>query len=87
MGLVKFDGMRAIGASGNPGLACQAGYTIVLGIKQLGFNLNFAPLADTWSNPSSEVMRDHAFSSAQRLRPKRFRLRSGDSRAADRSIL
>ena len=63
MGLVEFDSMNQIGASGNLGLAYQAGYTIGRGIKDLGFNLDFAPVADIYSNPQNQVVKDRAFSS------------------------
>ena len=36
--------------------------TIASDIKGLGFNLDFAPVADTWSNPSNEVIGTRAYS-------------------------
>lgn len=36
--------------------------TIANDMKELGFNLNFAPVADVWSNPENTVIGDRAFS-------------------------
>lgn len=63
MGMVDFDTMNKIGATGNTGLAYQVGCTIGSEIRELGFNLDFAPVADTYLNPQNQVVLDRSFSS------------------------
>ncbi len=46
-----------IGASGNCDLAYQAGSTIGAYLSALGFNLDFAPVADVWSNKKNTVVK------------------------------
>lgn len=53
--------MSDIGASGDTEQARQAGETIGTYLSELGFNLDFAPDADVWSNPANEIVRYRSF--------------------------
>lgn len=63
MGTTAFPPMGAIGESGDVQQAYDAGYTIGTEIAELGFNLDFAPVADVNSNPENPVIGTRAFSS------------------------
>ncbi|MBA7466394.1 Beta-hexosaminidase [subsurface metagenome] len=56
-------GNIALGASGLPQDAFLTGYYIGEELKGLGINMNFAPTADVYSNPSASVIGPRAFSS------------------------
>ena len=45
------------------GAAYNYGYDISLRLKELGINMNFAPVADIWSNKANTVIGDRAFGS------------------------
>lgn len=59
--------MSEIGASGNCDLAYQAGGTIGAYLADLGFNLDFAPVADVWSNEKNTVVKYRSFGSDAEL--------------------
>jgi len=59
-------GNIALGASGLPQDALLTGYYIGRELKSLGFNMNFAPTTDVYSNPSATVIGPRAFSSDPR---------------------
>lgn len=61
MGTTSFPAMLTVGASGHDAVY-QAGLTIGTEIQQFGFNLDFAPVADVYSNPANTVIGDRAFS-------------------------
>lgn len=63
MGTTAFPAMGTIGASGQQEQAYHVGRTIGSEILELGFNLDFAPVADVFSNPSNTVIGNRAFSS------------------------
>ena len=63
MGTTAFPPMGEIGATGDPAQAYNVGLTIGRDIRQFGFNLDFAPVADVNSNPNNPVIKDRAFSS------------------------
>ena len=44
------------------GTALQNAQTIATDLHSLGFNLDFAPVADTWSNPENRVIAKRAYS-------------------------
>ncbi len=44
------------------GTAYNNAYTIASDIRSIGFNLDFAPVADTWSNSANEVIGTRAYS-------------------------
>lgn len=59
--------MQKIGETGNPQAAYDAAYTIGGYIKEYGFNLDFAPVADINTNPENIVIGDRAFGSKPEL--------------------
>lgn len=63
MGTTSFPPMGIIGESKDVQQAYDAGYTIGTEIAALGFNLDFAPVADVNSNPDNPVIGTRAFSS------------------------
>ena len=66
-GAVNVGNMSAIGATGDTERAYLAGAAIGTYLKDLGFNLDFAPVADVWSNPSNTVVKYRAFGSDPEL--------------------
>lgn len=58
----KMDGAGAIGETGNPENAYQAGTTIGATLSGLGFNLDFAPVADL-ANVEGSIMEGRAYGS------------------------
>ena len=62
MGTTSFPGMKNIGSTGDSNQAYTVGYTIGNECKELGFNLDFAPVADVFSNPENTVIGNRAFS-------------------------
>lgn len=59
--------MSEIGASGDCDLAYLAGCTIGVYLTDLGFNLDFAPVADVWSNKKNTVVKYRSFGSDAEL--------------------
>ena len=59
--------MQSIGDTGDPQNAYDAGYTIGGYVKEFGFNLDFAPVADVNTNPDNLVIGDRAFGSDPQL--------------------
>lgn len=55
--------MYEIGQSGRPERAYEAMKATGESLKALGFNVDFAPVADIWSNPLNTVIGDRAFAS------------------------
>ncbi|MCD7822512.1 MAG: glycoside hydrolase family 3 protein [Oscillospiraceae bacterium] len=62
MGTTKFPSMKTVGNTGDRDVAYNVGYTIGTEILELGFNLDFAPVADVDSNPDNTVIGNRAFS-------------------------
>lgn len=62
MGTTRFPAMGDIGRTGDATQAYQAGMTIGTDLKALGFNLDFAPVADVNSNPDNPVIGTRSFS-------------------------
>lgn len=54
--------MLEVGASGKTREARRAGRTIGSDLSALGFNMDFAPVCDVFSNPQNTVIGDRAFS-------------------------
>lgn len=54
--VTTFPPMKEIGATGNPQNAFDAGKTIADDIAKLGFNLDFAPVADIVTNPANTII-------------------------------
>lgn len=63
MGTTDFPNMGTIGKTGDPAAAYEVGATIGKDISALGFNLDFAPVADVDSNPDNPVIGPRAFHS------------------------
>lgn len=61
--LPQFKSAAAVGASGDPADGLEMGSVIGAYLKQYGFNLNFAPVADVNTNPKNTVIGNRAFSS------------------------
>ncbi len=55
--------MRDVGAAGDPVGAQSAGAYIGAYLKNLGFNLDFAPVADVLTNPDNQVVKRRSFGS------------------------
>lgn len=63
METTSFPSMQVIGDTGETSNAYEVGYTIGKEIAELGFNLDFAPVADVYSNPENTVIGSRAFGS------------------------
>ncbi len=61
LGTTEFDPMYNYRAYG-PVRARSNAKTIAGDIRSFGFNLDFAPVADTWSNPQNSIIGDRAYS-------------------------
>lgn len=71
-GTGKFDvpeveRMADIGAAKDVQTAYEAGSKIGNYLYELGFNVDFAPVADVWSNPENEVVKERSFGSDPEL--------------------
>ncbi|MDQ2087119.1 beta-N-acetylhexosaminidase [Herbivorax sp. ANBcel31] len=63
MGITKLPSAQEIGETNNPDLAYQIGNKLGTELSSLGFNMNFAPVADVNTNPENPVIGDRAFGS------------------------
>lgn len=61
--LPAYESAAAVGASGDTAAAETMGRTIGAYLKEYGFNLDFAPVADVNTNPGNPIIGDRAFSS------------------------
>lgn len=59
--------MKTIGESEDPQNAYHVGVIIGTYLSELGFNLDFAPVADVLTNPENEVVADRSFGSDHSL--------------------
>lgn len=62
-GIESFPDMSAIGAEGDPKKAYEVGSRIGTYLSELGFNLDFAPVADVLTNPDNTVVARRSFAS------------------------
>ena len=62
--LPKYKNAATVGASENPEDAREMGQTIGSYLKEYGFNVDFAPVADVNTNPDNPVIGKRAFSSS-----------------------
>ena len=60
-GIPYVQDMYTIGTSGDSGQAYQTGKIIGRYMKELNFNVDFAPVADIFSNPANTVIGNRAF--------------------------
>ncbi len=63
----KYESMEAIGDTGDPENAYEAASTIGGYIKEYGFTMDFAPVADINTNPENIVIGNRAFGSEPEL--------------------
>lgn len=61
-GLPKFESAAAVGASGSAAEAENMGRTIGAYLADYGFTVDFAPVADVYTNPANTVIGSRAFS-------------------------
>lgn len=62
MGVTWFDPAASYGESGDVAQVYNAGKTIAQELGELGFNLDFAPVADIVTNPNNTEIGDRAYS-------------------------
>lgn len=65
-GLPKFESAAAVGASGSAADAENMGRTIGAYLTDYGFTVDFAPVADVYTNPANTVIGSRAFSTDAR---------------------
>ena len=65
--LKQFKSMASIGATKDTSKALEVGTVIGTYLKEYGFNLDFAPVADVNTNPKNIVIGDRAFGSDPQL--------------------
>lgn len=63
MGTTKFPSMATIGETGDPSQAYTVGDTVGREISELGFNLDFAPVADLSTNEDNTEIGERSFGS------------------------
>lgn len=63
----EFDDMRVYGEEGDPDKAYEIGETLAKELTALGFNLDFAPVADVLTNEDNTVVADRSFGSDPEL--------------------
>ena len=61
-GLPRYESAAAVGASGNASDAESMGQTIGAYLADYGFTVDFAPVADVYTNPANTVIGSRAFS-------------------------
>lgn len=59
--LMELPGAGSIGEINDTGFANRIGGMIAVKIKAFGFNMNFAPVLDIWSNPGNTVIGDRSY--------------------------
>ncbi len=62
-GLPRYDSAATVGATGDTAVALKMGQTIGGYLRDYGFNMDFAPVADVNTNPDNPVIGSRAFSS------------------------
>ena len=60
--LPQYDSAAAVGATGDPEAARQMGRTIGAYLREYGFTMDFAPVADVYTNSANTVIGTRAFS-------------------------
>lgn len=63
----KFPNMAEVGASGDPVHAARVGTSIGSYLHEIGFNLDFAPVADVLTNPKNTAIGKRSFGSDPEL--------------------
>ena len=62
-GVANMGPMMNVGATGDVNVAAYAGTYLSAYLKSLGFNMDMAPVADVYTNPSNTVIGNRAFGS------------------------
>jgi beta-N-acetylhexosaminidase len=60
-GSPRFPSNKALGEQGDPDYSFTIGQEIGAALAAFGFNMNFAPVLDIFSNPQNEVIGDRSF--------------------------
>lgn len=63
IGVTAYSDMRDYGEKGDPEAAYDIGLTLGTELKELGFNLDFAPVADVLTNEENTVVQKRSFGS------------------------
>lgn len=66
-GVTDVGNMSEIGATGDTQNAFNAGSTIGSYLNTLGFNMDFAPVADVLTNPDNTIVKDRSFGADSQL--------------------
>ncbi len=61
LGTTGYEPMRTYGDAGDEEPVCQIGRTLAKDLLSLGFNVDFAPVADVISNPDNNEIGDRSF--------------------------
>lgn len=61
LGTTAFEDMRTYGDAGDAAKAYEIGTTLAAELKEVGFNVDFAPVADVISNEENTVIGDRSF--------------------------
>ncbi|MGL5750355.1 MAG: glycoside hydrolase family 3 N-terminal domain-containing protein, partial [Paraclostridium sp.] len=64
---IKFKSAKEIGETGDLDYAYENGENIGMTLKEHGFNMDFAPVLDIYSNPKNTVIGDRAFGSDEKI--------------------
>ena len=67
MGTTKHPPMQVIGATNNPDEAYKIGEQLAEDLKSIGFNVDFAPVADVLINPDNQEIGNRSFGSDPNL--------------------
>ena len=65
--VTRYESMRAIGDSRDTSQAYDVGKNLASYLKEIGFNIDFAPDADVLTNPQNEVVKKRSFGSDAEL--------------------
>lgn len=61
LGTTAFEDMRTYGDAGDAAKAYEIGATLAADLKEVGFNVDFAPVADVLTNENNTVIGDRSF--------------------------
>lgn len=67
LGTTEFEDMAVYGADGDTAKAYEIGQTQAKELTEIGFNVNFSPVADVLTNDENTVVKDRAFGSDPEL--------------------
>lgn len=67
IGFPSFSHMAEIGATGDVSKAYEVGASLAQSLKELNFNMDFAPVADIITNPENTVVKKRSFGSDENL--------------------